>query len=251
MSRSGRWWRRAAAIGSLFLAFSLIQIVAPPAAVAAACGINSNYHVGYSHNGASPIQLEGVSAYIRDRGGYTLCTTDSNGGTNFSNSWTMVVSANFSGWAQSGTMYRWGYGSCVKRWAEQASSASNWFDCYLGGCSTVGDVRRYKQELGFWNGLWRVRSYMDSTLIRESNFDVISAWAEPYGVQFVAETTYTASNVAGNPSSKQGYEIMQVQKWSDNTWVSTCGFTSLFGGTESSRYNFDRPACNNVRTWTN
>src|SRR5262245_55675886 len=69
------------------------------------------------------------------------------------------------GWAQSGTMYRWGYGSCVKRWAQQSATGSNWNDYYLSGCSTVGESHRYWQELVFSNGAWRVRSRMDASLI--------------------------------------------------------------------------------------
>jgi hypothetical protein len=77
----------------------------------------SNSQVAYSTNnyfgGPEPATYEGASAMITDRGGYVLCTTDTNGGTNFSTTWTMVFGSN--GYAQSGTMYRWGYGSCVKR----------------------------------------------------------------------------------------------------------------------------------------
>jgi hypothetical protein len=161
----------------------------------------------------------------------------------------MVVSHNVGGYAQSGTMYRWGYGSCVKRWAEQAATGPDWADYYLGGCSSVGDIRRYRQEL-VYDGSWHVRSYMDTTVIRQSSFNPLSTWTTPYGVQFEAETTYTASNVPGVQTYKQEYTAMQVQNWAGDGWVSACGNTSLSPVNESSRYDRDKPDCDYIRTWT-
>ncbi len=106
---------------------------------------------------------------ITDRGGYILCTTNTNGGMNFSTSWTIVFGTS-GGYAQSGTMYRWGYGSCVKGWAEQATS-SGFADYYIGGCSNVGEHHRYWQQALYVNGNWVERSNLDTTIIRQSLLD--------------------------------------------------------------------------------
>jgi hypothetical protein len=133
----------------MILVAAAIQVIEAPSAHAASCGSMSHYHVGYYQYGASPVQLEGASASITDAGGYVLCTGDS-GASNNSSSWTMVSSNNASGWAQSGTMYRWSYGSCVKHWAQQASSGSSWADYYLGGGTDYAKitalVQRYRAE---------------------------------------------------------------------------------------------------------
>jgi hypothetical protein len=193
-------------------------------------------------------QLEGASASITDAGGYVLCTGDSSGSNN-SSSWTMVSANDGNGWAQSGTIYRWGYGSCVKHWAQQNAGGST-VNYYAGGCSAVGDTNSYWQQLVFTSGGWRVQSNMNSTIIAQSSFNPISSWALPFSVSFEGETIYEASNVPGTSSSKQNFTNMQVQLWSDNSWVSTCNNTSLLGARESTRYDFDRPWCNNVRMWT-
>jgi hypothetical protein len=250
-NRSGPWRRRAAVVGAAILVATVLQAIESPAANAAACGTKSNYHDGYYQFGASPVQLEGASAWITDQGGYVLCTTDTNEGTNLSTSWTMVVSGNGSGWAQSGTMYRWGKGSCVKHWAQQAQNSSSWGDYYAAGCSAVGETDQYWQQLVFVNGAWHVRSNMNTTIIRESSFNPLTSWTTPYGVEFDAETTYTASTVPGRVSAKQNYTSMQVQAWSDDSWMTTCGNTSLHGASDWSQYSFDMPGCDNVRTWNN
>jgi hypothetical protein len=246
---SQRWLRRVAVVGTALMAAGLIQVVAPPSANAASCGSRSTRLVGYNQYEPSPLWVEGVSAVITDRGGYVLCTTE-NSIKNFSSSWTMVFDEAL-GWAQSGTMYRWGYGSCVKLWAQQARTGVNdWVESFAGGCSAVGSARRYWQEFVFVNGSYRIRSRVDSTIIMTSSFSPITEWDAPYEVAFMAETSYEASNVPGVPSSKQNFTSMQVQRWSDNAWVTTCGNTGLTGWSGSVRYDFDRPSCNNVRTWT-
>jgi hypothetical protein len=248
MNHSRRWRLRAAAFGTTILVAAAIQVIEAPGAHAASCGTMSHYHVGYYQYGSSPFQLEGASASITDAGGYVLCTGDSSGSNN-SSSWTMVSANDGNGWAQSGTIYRWGYGSCVKHWAQQNAGGST-VNYYAGGCSAVGDTNSYWQQLVFTSGGWRVQSNMNSTIIAQSSFNPISSWALPFSVSFEGETIYEASNVPGTSSSKQNFTNMQVQLWSDNSWVSTCNNTSLLGARESTRYDFDRPWCNNVRMWT-
>jgi len=121
-------------------------------AYAASCSSPGNWQVGFYSNfwqGSQPIPVEGASANLTDRGGYVLCTTDSNPNSNNVSSWTMVLANDGKGWAQSGAIYRFGYGNCVRRWAEQANNDS-WLDYYINGCSNVGETHRYWQQIVFW-----------------------------------------------------------------------------------------------------
>jgi hypothetical protein len=228
-------------------------IALPEAASAEACGSFSNRQVGWGTwawtGGPQPYQYEGVSARITDEGGYVLCTTDQSG-ANFSTSWTMVFSNNSTGWAQSGTMYRYGYGSCVKRWSEQSANGTSWVDTEIAGCSIVGETHRYWQQTLFVNGAWRVRSNIDNTVIRQSTFSPFSSWVQPFHVSFSSETYYAESHVPGTVSFKQDYSDMQVQKTND-LWYDSC--TNVYLGRFNSnpaRWSNDAPACNHVRSWT-
>jgi hypothetical protein len=194
-------WRtksRRLTIVALFLLAQAVVIAFPQAANAEGCGTNQNLQAGYSTNnwsGAEPLTYEGASAVILDRGGYVLCTTDTNGGTNFSTTWTMVF-GNTGGWAQSGTMYRWGYGSCVKRWAEQMQTPNGaWGDYYIGGCSNVGESHRYWQQSLFVGSNWVMRSNIDTTIIHQSGWSPFANWATPFQVAYSAETWYAQSHI--------------------------------------------------------
>lgn len=225
----------------------------PQPAWAEACGTQQNLQTGWSTNhwtgGPEPMTYEGVSAVILDRGGYVLCTTDTNGGVNFSTTWTMVFGSS-GGYAQSGTMYRWGYGTCVKRWAEQ-NWGSGWADYYIGGCSNPGESHKYWQQALWTGSAWVERSNIDSTVIHQSSFSPFATWSTPFHVAFSAETYYAQSHIAGTATAKQDYSSMQVQSFANDGWYGSCGNANLGSyNYNPTRWGVDAPACNHVRTWT-
>jgi len=238
----------------MLAAVTAAQFVAPRTASAGACGTVFNHQAGYGTDfwtGSQPLAYEGVSANITDRGGYLLCTTNTNGGQNFSTSWTMVYGHN-TAYAQSGTMYRFGYGSCGQRWAEQKQDDAHTFvDFYLGGCSNPGETHRYWQQALFVNGNWHVRSNIDTTVIRESSFSPFSNWTAPFGVGYSAESYFVENNIPGSLAAKQDYSTMQVQA-EDDKWYGSCGNVNLGRYNQnSSRWGVDSVSCSHVRTWTN
>ena len=124
-------------------------------------------------------------------------------------------------------------------------------DFYVGGCSTVGETHRYWQQLLYTGVQWRVRSNIDLTVIRESAFNPVADWTGPYWVQFSSETYYVESHVPGSPGSKQDSSNMQVQRWSDNAWVTACGNSNLGAGNDNpARWDQDALSCNHMRSWT-
>jgi hypothetical protein len=239
---------------ALFLLVQAAIVAFPQVASAEGCGTNQNLQAGYSTNfwtgGPEPLSYEGASAVILDRGGYVLCTTDTNGGTNFSTSWTMVF-GNTGGWAQSGTMYRWGFGSCVKRWAEQRQTPTGaWGDYYVGGCSNVGESHRYWQQSLFTTS-WVMRSNIDTTIIHQSGWSPFANWQAPFQVAYSAETYYAQSHIPGFSSAPQDWSSMQVQRFDNDTFVDTCSnvFLGKFNQ-NSGRWGNDAPHCDHIRSWT-
>ncbi|TWP32065.1 hypothetical protein [Leekyejoonella antrihumi] len=244
--------RSIAALTSVLL-IAALSLVAAPRAAAEACDARNNLQTGWASNfwnGTEPRSYEGVSAVILDRGGYVLCSTDTNGGWNFSTTWTMIVSNNLNGYAQSGTMYRFGYGTCVKRWAEQ-NSGSSWADYYISGCSNVGESHKYWQSPYYTGSAWTMRSNIDTTLIHQSTFDPFAVWTRPFYVQYSAETYHSESHIPGTSTAKQDFSSMLIQDFYNNGWYGSCSnvYLGSYNG-NPSRWGVDAPACNHVRMWT-
>lgn len=240
---------------ALFLLLQAAVVTFPQVASAEGCGTNQNLQTGFSTNnwpgGPEPLTYEGASAVILDRGGYVLCTSDTNGGTNFSTTWTMVF-GNTGGYVQSGTMYRFGFGSCVKRWAEQRQTPTGAFaDFYIGGCSNVGESHRYWQQAIFTGGAWVLRSNIDTTIIHQSNWSPFANWQTPFQVAYSAETYYAQSHIPGFPTAPQDWSSMQVQRFDNDSFVDSCNNVFLGSYNQNpGRWSNDAPNCNHIRSWT-
>ena len=237
----------------------LLTIPRPPVvrAQVTSCGATTNNQIGWStkpHTGAEPHRYEGVSAQITARSA-SLCGSDHNPGINFSTAWTMIFGAN--GFAQSGTMFRYG-DSCPRLWAEQTPPNSSFTDYYvgpgLGKCATVNASYTFWQQSLFVSGYYHIRSNVGGTIKHQGDFS--SAEIEDGArleVAFNGETYHAVSNVPGSPSAPVSNSQMTVQYYSDDAFHDTCGgvLLSHVHQGDTSRYGLDAPYCNYIDYWTN
>lgn len=192
--------------------------------------------------------LEGVRANISNPGGYALCSGDSSD-YNFATSWTMVVDRDLNGYAQSGYMYRAGYAGCLKQWAQQKIGA-DFHDYYYGGCVPIGETHSFWQQIIQVNSsTYHIRSNVDNHIIHESALNPFDYWPRPLGAQFEQETTYPQSSISGSFSNKQVFSATEIQRYSDNVFVTTTNNTALAGSSSFSNWHFDAPASNQFRSW--
>lgn len=233
----------------LLLSCGVTVFIGSAVAYAEGCGTFQNLQVGWASNqGATQTNTyEGSAVNLTDRGGYALCTTDTNP-ANFSTSWVMIFGGN--GYAQAGTMYRWGY-SCVKRWAQQAPPGGSFQNFEISGCSTVGETHRYWNQSIYISSAWHMRSNIDTTVIRESTFSPFS-WTMPLQVAYDSETYYAQTHVPGTTASPQDYNAMQVQlNNTSNNFVTTCNYVSLGSlNGNPGRWGVSAPSCSHTQSWT-
>lgn len=239
-------------IASFFLSTSFV-FFNPTRASAEACGTYQNLQVGYSTNnygGGQPATYVGVSSNITDAGGYVLCSSDQDGRYNFSTSWNMVFGSGPGQYAQSGTLYRYGYGSCVKRWAQQTAPNGIWQDFFAGGCSSVGDVNHFWQQRLAQGSVYRLRSNLGTFIIHQSVYDPVLLWDSPLQVAFSSETYYAQSHVPGTSSYPQDFTSMQVQL-SNGAFVTTSNNVGLGSYNQNSlRWGQTAVCCAHVQMWT-
>ncbi len=161
----------------------------------------------------------------------------------------MVVDRNLSDhYAQSGYMYRAGYDGCLKFWSQQ-SIASGPADYYYGGCVPLGETHTFWEQMVFTSSGYRIRSNVDNHMIRQSTGDPFQYWDTPFGVQFEEEATYRESTIAGRPTSKQVMSGSEVQRYSDDRYVTIAGNAAVGGSSDSYLWHYDMPANNQYRMW--
>ena len=239
-----------AAATLLVTAVFTVDFSAPAAAAIANCGTSANEQVGWGsqfYNGTQPELVEGSSSYIITRTA-ALCTTDKNGGTNFSTAWNMVYAG--QGYAQAGTMYRYG-ASCIYAWSEQSLNGT--FTDYNSGCTGAGATHAYRNLFVITNGVYHIQSSVDGKNIHTTSWDPLSYWTVPYQVAFTGETWYSASDVPGTSGAKTNFTAMGVQRFSDNSLVTSCGNVALaaYKYAGASRYSTNDTSCSYVSVWTN
>lgn len=224
-------------------------------AAAATCGTLQNLQEGYASNfwtGSQPETVEGAAVVLNNPGGFVLCSGNANGGQNFVTAWSMVVSNDLNGYAQSGEMYRYGY-TCVKNWAEQKQDVSHTFvDYYLGGCNNVGGAsHKFWQQMVLISGSYYVRSNMDSTIIHQSSWFPFAGWTTPLFVQFDAEAYYAQTQIPGIATSPQDWSSLQVQSFADDSWADMCGHHNLGAVNQNSPFWQELVlSCDHFHTWT-
>jgi hypothetical protein len=249
MARLKSYMVLALSLCASFGVFAVAEDSASAASCSAAKNLQATYYTGY-YAGSQPDTYEGASAMLTDRGGYVLCTTDTNGGVNFSTSWVMIQT-DASHYAQSGTMYRWGYGSCVKRWAEQTPPTGSFQDFYIGGCSSPGAVNRYWEQTLYVSSGWHVRSNIDTTIIRQSTFSPFDWPNGPIGLGFASETYHYESDIPGTSTNRQDWSSMQAQRFTNDQWYGTCNEAYFGKHVDNPAWSNYAPHCDHTQAWTN
>lgn len=88
-------------------------------------------------------------------------------------------------------------------------------------------------------------------MVHTTQFSPFNAWKRPFGAQYDGETYHATTNVPGSPSITTTYNNAQVQRFSDNTFVSTCGNIIDPGFNQnSSHWNRVSNSCDNWEYWS-
>jgi hypothetical protein len=201
-------------------------------------------------------QWEGASAHMSYKDD-NVCTSVQNN-TNLSTSWSMIQGSPYganAGYAQSGRIYYPTIPSnCMRHFGEQSESGSS-FVRMLGVCTSSNENHQVWQQYIPSNG--HLRSNIDTTVFLESSWSPVGIWPTPWQANFLGETHYGESDVPGLTSNPTDFTQMQVQRYSDDLWESTCSSDVTLGSIGSwdpsqtyYRYSQDRPACDHVREWT-
>lgn len=214
-----------------------------PSAAAATCGTRSNYFDGFTHNNASGQRFEGSSTYLVVRAS-SLCSTDTNYISNFSNSWSMIAGGSGCQWAQSG--FETGYGQPIKHFAQIAGSCSNIVTVY-GAAIHSGEKHAYRS---LYNATCRcVKSTVDTTTFIVSNFDPYGTWTYPFQPQFEGETAYLASDMPGVPTSQTAFSAIGAQRVSDDVLISMpC--TMVSNNSNPAAWALSASSCTAFNIWS-
>lgn len=203
-----RWRLLILGVASLFVAS-----LTPTAAHAEleSCGAAGSYFDGYGY-GDGPSGYVGTAAAIKVQHS-ALCQTDTNPGTNFSYTWTMI--ANFdgeSGYAQSG--YFHGYGQAIKHAVEDNPTGSAPVRrTYIPG-AVVGDY--YAYSVVYTGGSCScILERIANTTYQQTNFHPYNRWQWPWTNEWFGETKYKASDVAGYVNNKAEFASLDVQDTTD------------------------------------
>lgn len=229
---------------------SVLLLLLPPASVVTAgaqipqCGVRSNYFDGMARFGA---WYMGSQAYIKTRWGF-VCDTDTDPISNFTNSWSMIASGAFNGWAQSG--FERGYGGSLRFFAQQYNGATGSLQTVYGGLTQAGEVHRYwQQTLNDCPGLaWCIHSNIDLTRFLTSTFNPFTYWVQPFSQQFFGETAYRESDMPGRSSSRTSFSDIQVQDY----WGNWAPIPSPFltGYVDSTRWGLQPTSSTSFDIWT-
>lgn len=245
-------WRTTSRVALISLLASAGIIINQPVAAASPLACDSpraNHQVGLStvNGGSQPFRIEGASATIVDGGNYVLCTiANNNGSLNFSSIWVMAQNTN--GLAQSGIFYGWG-DSCPHSWAEIEDSNGTHQDVNYS-CTTTGSSYSYWEQTIYSGGVWRMRANVGTHVIATSTTDP-NTWGSDFDATFSSETYFWNSNIPGSTARHAWHSSMQVQKYSDDSWLTTCNGNAIFGPHSSTahRYNLGT-ACDSEDSWT-
>ena len=182
-----------------------------------------------------------------------LCTSDL-GDDNYTATWSMVFAADGRSWSQSGQMYFYHIvknSGCAHHFAQQqAANSISGPTTVFGSCVSPGEVHQVWQQYLPANG--HLRANIDQTVFLETNYVIWTQWATPLNTAVNGETTYQETDVPGTASQLSDFTLMQVQRFSDDQWESTCyGNATFFADTSVSRYSDTATACDHMQVWTN
>jgi hypothetical protein len=196
--------------------------------------------------------FEGISAHLTYRGN-NLCTSYL-GNDNFATTWSMVFSADRKGWSQTGQLYYFHIGNnsgCAHHFSQQEENTDSYLPVtMLGTCVSAGEVHQVWKQYIPVNG--HVRANIDQTVMSETNYVVWTEWTRPLQVTVDGETGYRETDVPGTAGQVSDFTSMQVQRYSDDNWESTCyGNAVFYSDTSLTRYSDSQAACDHIQVWTN
>lgn len=230
---------------ALTLAASLVGPHMTPASAVACAGGPTSYFDGFYHDIDSGYAFEGASAYIVVRPS-ALCSGDTDGGTNFSNAWSMIAGSSTTQsleYAQSGFETRAGH--ATMHFAQYASPA--------GGVTTKY-VSTLLNERHAYRSLWSptchcVRMTVDSTLFLQTPFNPYGIWQSPFVPQFFGEASYFTNPMPGTASSPTAFSALGAQRVSDDVLVSMpC--TMLADNDNPTAWGRSASSCMAFNIWT-
>jgi hypothetical protein len=252
----------AVAAGCVMGAVSLSAVIATPSASAEIyqCGTRSNYFDGFYHNPATHSNtLEGASGYIVNQFG-AVCDTDRSApnpgnrtiGSNFTTAWVMIAAYDGKGWAQTGFIR--GYNSPQYEWAEFYNPVSGaLYNRFPANPSLPNGVKHAYRDL--WsNGCGCIVMSIDGAEVTQTNFNPYADWyagpnGDQFSPQFSGETTYTASDIPGVPSSKTAFSALGAQQFSNNA-LNSMPCTMTYINSNPSRWAHSASSCTAFDIWT-
>ncbi len=218
------------------------------------CGSQSNYQEGWQTGGTPVMTLEGVSAALTYRHIYE-CTYPAYTYQNLVSAWTMVASADTTGWAQSGYWYYHGIGNnCMSHFAQQVYNyPTNAPTTVIGSCVSDHESHQAWQQTVYVGGSsnWAVRSNIDVTIFIQSAWNQFSVWSQPLRAVNDGETSMMQSDVPGTPSNVDDWSSIQVQSYANDAFYSACGSAKFYPITSLSRFSVNQPSCQETQSWTN
>jgi hypothetical protein len=222
----------------------------PASALAATCSPSTelDYDQGYYSNPSQQTSTyEGVSAQFTDAGGYVLCSGDKTIG-NVSADWDMIAGVNGDpgSWEQAGTLYVYGYGSCVKKFAQELTPGGNPQNFFGPGCVQPGDTNQFWVQSVNAN---EIRDNVGTFIIHQTNFG-ISTLGLPISVQFGAETYQYLTDIPGSTANPQKHASEQVQGQITGGWYPTSGHITFSAQTANNRWGLSQPCCATMDFWT-
>lgn len=199
---------------------------------------------------------EGVSGTLTYQSD-ALCTSYL-GNDNYTTTWTMVYGKDENGWSQSGQIY-WYQLGCARHFSQVEENYVYFpYLTVTGVCAQTGETHQAWQQYIPQDG--NLRSNIDATIMQTTSFNPYTAegsfsgsgWAQPFQVEVEGETGRPQSDVPGTSSAPSTFVSIQVQRYSDSSWETTCNYNAVFNDdTSLTRYSQYPPTCDQVDVWTN
>lgn len=238
--------RRRVLVVLAFLAAALA--IGEPVDVDAAeptCGTRGNYHVYWQPPPGQQGLTEGTYALLVNRFAF-LCGSVTTS-RNFTSAWTMIYSANGSGWAQSGHDRSWG--TSMRYFAQQFSGGSGQLVTTFTPYSTSsGETHAYWQQ--YDASCACIHSNVDTTRLLNTGFNPYATWQTPFIPQYSAETAFLASDVPGSAVAPSTFSAMSFQYAIDHRFYGIPCPYLVSANDNPTRWATSPVSCTSVNIWT-
>lgn len=207
------------------------------------CGVGGNWFDGYVHSDATNDQYEGAGSYIRIEYG-AVCDAPDHTTNNFTNAWAMIAAGDGNGWVQSG--FERSYGGSIHHFAQTYNASNSLQTTYGTVVPGIGSTHSYRET--WYNACLCVKAFVDGQVSLASNFNPFGVWVQPFTPQYLGETRYRESDIAGTSSAPTYYSSESIQRYSDDAIVANdCGMS---GVNDSSRWARTASNCTSQEMWT-